>query len=223
MNILLVEDNHTIARQLGEFLALQQWQVEHASCGKQAIQWAQENLYDVVLLDLNLPDMDGLQVCETIKQTAANNPPILMLTARDSFTDKVRGFKQGADDYLTKPYDLREVALRCEALARRHTLHRHAQMILGELVLDSASQQVTRQNQDIKLTQIGFKILHELMLAHPSPLSRRVLIHKIWQDSPPQTDALKSHIYALRHALDKPFTHNMLLTVANVGYRLDMG
>ncbi|KXI28636.1 response regulator transcription factor [Paraglaciecola hydrolytica] len=223
MNILLVEDNHTIARQLAEFLNLHTWQVEHAHCGKQAIQWAQDNLYDVVLLDLNLPDMDGLQVCETIKQLAPNNPPILMLTARDSFADKVRGFNQGADDYLTKPFDLREVVLRCEALARRHTLHRQAKMSLGELTLDNNQQQVTRQQREIKLTQIGFKILHELMLVHPAALSKRMLSHKIWQDNPPQTEALKSHIYALRNALDKPFEHKMLLTVANVGYRLDIG
>ena len=204
MNILLVEDNHTIARQLAEFLALHTWQVEHADCGKQAIQWAQDNLYDVVLLDLNLPDMDGLQVCETIKQLAPNNPPILMLTARDSFADKVRGFNQGADDYLTKPFDLREVVLRCEALARRHTLHRQAKMSVGELTLDNNLQMVTRQQREIKLTQIGFKILHELMLVHPAALSKRMLSHKIWQDNPPQTEALKSHIYALRNALDKP-------------------
>ncbi|MDN4504040.1 response regulator transcription factor [Alteromonadaceae bacterium BrNp21-10] len=222
MNILLVEDNLTIAQQLGEFLSLHQWQVEHACHGQQAIQWAQDNCYDVVLLDLNLPDIDGLQVCTAIKKVALNNPPILMLTARDSFDDKVRGFNQGADDYLTKPFDMREVVLRCSALSRRHTLHRQQRLELGELVLDSARQQVTRQNKDVKLTQIGFKILHELALAHPEPISRRTLVRKIWHDAPPQTDALKSHIYALRNALDKPFTHKILQTIANIGYRLEL-
>ena len=124
LNILLIEDNRVIAQQVTEFLSAHNWHIDYADNAKHGIQLACENIFDVILLDLNLPDMDGLEVCATIKSQAQVIPPILMLTARDSFADKAAGFKQGADDYLTKPYDLRELALRCQALARRsHLLH----------------------------------------------------------------------------------------------------
>ena len=119
LSILLVEDHPTIARQVAGFLDGLQWQTDHAATGRLAIELATRHAYDVVLLDLNLPDIDGLEVCRQIKSNAPSNVPVLMLTARDAFEDKARGFRDGADDYLTKPFDLRELALRCEALARR--------------------------------------------------------------------------------------------------------
>ncbi len=117
-----MEDHLAIARQVLDFLDGLGWQTDHAGTGALAVQLATCNRYDVVLLDLNLPDMDGLQVCRAIKAAAPSNVPILMLTARDSYGDKARGFRDGVDDYLPKPFDLREVTLRCEALARRLVL-----------------------------------------------------------------------------------------------------
>ena len=117
LKLLLIEDNMSIARQLVTFLHSHQWQVEHAATASLGLQLARQQPYDLVLLDLNLPDMDGLEVCQHLKQQLDVNIPVLMLTARDSFEDKARGFGIGADDYLTKPFDLRELALRCQALA----------------------------------------------------------------------------------------------------------
>ena len=115
LSILLVEDHPGIARQVLDFLDGLQWQTDHAGTGALGIRLATQHSYDVVLLDLNLPDMDGLHVCRAIKAGAPSNVPVLMLTARDAYEDKARGFRDGADDYLSKPFDLREVALRCAA------------------------------------------------------------------------------------------------------------
>jgi DNA-binding response OmpR family regulator len=135
LTILVVEDHPTIARQIVEFLDGLKWQTDHAATGALAIDLATRDPYDVVLLDLNLPDLDGLEVCRAIKARAPHNVPVLMLTARDAFEDKARGFSEGADDYLTKPFDLRELALRCEALARRGQLHLSQEMRVGPLTL----------------------------------------------------------------------------------------
>lgn len=113
MNILLIEDNHRIASLIMTFIEAQGWQIDYASTGELGIKLALANTFDVIILDLNLPDVDGLEVCQKIKTQGESNTPILMLTARDAFEDKEKGFGSGADDYLTKPFDLRELALRC--------------------------------------------------------------------------------------------------------------
>ena len=220
--ILLIEDNQSIARQLVEFLEGHKWSVDYADNGRLGIKLALENEYDVILLDLNLPDIDGLEVCKQIKTEAMVNTPILMLTARDAFEDKARGFGEGADDYVTKPFELRELALRCQALARRQQLHLEQEICIGELRIDKARHQAERQGQELKLTGIGFKILTSLAEAYPQPLSRSALIHKLWADEPPDSDALRSHIYSLRVALDKPFEKAMLKTITNLGFKLEI-
>ncbi|GGA87908.1 DNA-binding response regulator [Neiella marina] len=222
LKILLIEDNTTIASQIIEFLSSHQCQVDYAANGKLGIELALNQIFDVILLDLNLPDIDGLQVCQAIKSQASVNPPILMLTARDSFDDKSAGFHQGADDYLTKPVDLRELVLRCQALARRNTLHQSQVIELGPLELDITSQTARRDGQSLTLTSVGFQLLTLLAQSHPQPVARSLIMHKIWGDSPPDSDALKSHIYSLRQALDKPFAYPMLKTVMNLGYRLEL-
>lgn len=222
MKVLLIEDNATIAKQIVEFLSAHQWQVDYANNGKQGIELALEQIFDVILLDLNLPDIDGLQVCESIKQQAQITPPILMLTARDSFEDKSAGFHQGADDYVTKPVDLRELVLRCQALARRSELHQSQTLSVGPVELELSTRIARRNSKELQLTSVGFQLLALLAQHYPQPVSRSLMIHKLWGDSPPVSDALKSHIYSLRQALDKPFTYPMLKTVMNLGYRLEV-
>lgn len=222
MKILLIEDNQIIARQVGEFLAGHHWQVDFAYSARLGMQLALEQIYDVVLLDLNLPDRDGLAVCEEIKRNAQITPPILMLTARDSFEDKAAGFHRGADDYLTKPFDLRELVLRCEALVRRQSLHQPKLLTLGELVLDTKARTAMRNNIPLELTSIGFLILELLVRCYPEPASRSYISHQLWGEDPPESDALKSHIYALRKSLDRSFAWPMLKTVMNVGFKLEL-
>lgn len=222
LNILLIEDNRVIAQQVTEFLSAHNWHIDYADTAALGIKLASENIFDVILLDLNLPDMDGLEVCATIKQHAQVIPPILMLTARDSFEDKAAGFKQGADDYLTKPYDLRELALRCKALARRSDLHQSTLLTIGKLKLNSSTKSAIIDGHECALTSIGFNILSLLAKAYPEAISRSLIIHKIWGDSPPESDALKSHIYALRKAFATHPKAPTLKTVMNVGYRLEI-
>ena len=222
MQVLFIEDNDTIARQVGEFLANHHWSVDFAHNARLGIGLALAHFYDVILLDLNLPDLDGLAVCEQIKAHAEVTPPILILTARDSFESKAAGFRHGADDYLTKPFDLRELVLRCEALARRHALHQPKNLTLGELELDLRTKTATRQKIPLELTSVGFRVLELLVKCYPEPASRSYIIHQLWGENPPESDALKSHIYALRKALDKPFAHPMLKTVMNAGFKLEV-
>lgn len=222
LSVLVVEDHPTIARQLVGFLDGLGWQPDHAGTGALAIQLATRQAYDVVLLDLNLPDVDGLEVCRAIKAGAPSNVPVLMLTARDAFEDKARGFRTGADDYLAKPFDLREVALRCEALARRGSLHQQQEMLVGPLRLLVREKRALYRDQPLGLTQAGFSILQLLCRQHPQPVSRAQLTQHLWGASPPDSDALKSHIYSLRKALEAASGRRMLATILQLGYRLDL-
>ena len=222
LSILLVEDHTTIARQIVEFLDGLKWQTDHAATGALAIDLVMREFYDVVLLDLNLPDIDGLEVCYTIKEQALRNVPVLMLTSRDSFEDKARGFKEGADDYLTKPFDLRELALRCEALARRNQLHVSSEICVGPLKLLLRENRALFKGTPVTLTLVGFKILLMLCKVYPHAISRSALMHELWGDNPPDSDALKSHIYALRKQLELASAHKIIVTIPHLGFRLEL-
>jgi DNA-binding response OmpR family regulator len=221
MKILLIEDHAELAMQLGGFLGGLGWDIDFSSTGKQGISLALGNEYDLIILDLNLPDIDGIQVCKEIKSKSKINVPVLMLTARDSFADKVKGFNFGADEYLTKPYDLLELALRCKVLTRRQELYQSNKISLGELSLDLNENRAFRFEQEIILNKTSFTILLMLAKAYPNPVSKSRIIHEIWGDTPPETNSLKSHIYNLRTAIDKPFSKNMVKTIVSVGYKLD--
>lgn len=223
LSILVVEDHPTIARQVVAFLDGLGWHTDHAASGRLAIDLASREEYDVILLDLNLPDIDGVEVCRAIKATARRNVPILMLTARDAFEDKARGFHGGADDYVTKPFDLRELALRCEALARRSGLHVHQELRVGRLTLAPRERQARYDETPLALTPPGFRILLLMCSAHPHAVSRSTLIHELWGADPPESDALKSHIYALRKALEAAGGMHLIATIPQLGYRLTPG
>jgi len=220
LSVLVVEDHPTIARQVVDFLDGLGWHPDHAASGALAIELATRESYDVVLLDLNLPDLDGLEVCRTIKARAPRNVPVLMLTARDAFEDKARGFRDGADDYLTKPFDLRELALRCEALARRSQLHLEQALELGPLTVQLREKRCLYRGAPLALTQSGVTLLAALCQAYPHAVSRSALMHALWGAEPPDSDALKSHIYALRKQLELASGRKMIATIPQLGYRL---
>lgn len=223
MKVLLIEDSGVLARQVTEFLADNDVVVDYAMTARHGTHLALSETYDLVIVDVMLPDSNGFEVTKTIRQKSAIHLPILILTARDAIADKTEGFTAGADDYLTKPFDLHELLLRCRSLCRRHQLYQPRVLTVGTLTLDSVSRVAHRNGQILHLGQIPFQILETLIEAYPQPASRALLLHKIWGDEPPQTDALKSHIYQLRHILDKDFDYPMLKTVTNLGYRLDVG
>lgn len=221
LSLLIVEDNDALARNLADGLDRAGHRADFAANGRHGLQLALANPYDVVVLDLALPLMDGLEVCQRLRAEAGKRIPVLMLTARDTLQDKLAGFESGADDYLVKPFALEELLARCTALAQRHSLHQPAALSVGSLVVDRASHTVRRDGVELKVSQLGFRILQLLAEAHPRVLTRSELTERLWQGEPPDSDALRTHLYQLRQVLDKPFSKPMLLTVHGVGYRLD--
>jgi len=220
LHMLLVEDQLSIAQNIADYMEEKGHIVDFASQGKQGLDLALSNYYDLVILDLNLPMMDGLEVCKQLREKAERHIPILMLTARDSIDDKVSGFSHGADDYLTKPFSLQELEVRCLALSRRHLLQANDELSIGSLTLNRRTKQATREGKPLELHPIGFAILTVLCQAYPQVVSRSELSHKIWGDEPTESDALRSHIYQLRRCLDKPFSAPMLKTVHSIGFTL---
>ncbi len=220
MKLLIVEDQRDIARNLADFFSDDDWQLDFADNGIRAVELALGQFYDVVVLDLMLPGLDGISVCREIRERASRHVPIIMLTARDTTEDKVSGFQSGADDYLTKPFAMQELRYRCLALSHRHRLSQQHNLELGELVIDRQTRAVVRAGQTIQLNQIAFDILLHLAEAHPRVVSRSELVERIWGEDGTDSDALRSHVYQLRQQLDKPFAFSMLKTVHGVGFVL---
>lgn len=220
-SVLIVEDNQDIALQIGHYLEQQGLITDFAHLGSTALNLIEDQSYDLIVLDLMLPDMDGLTICEHIKQRKNINIPILMLTARDSTGDKIAGFDAGTDDYLTKPFALEELFVRCKALLRRKTLHLNYTIELGDLLVDTRQRKVSRLGQDIQLSATDYEIIKILAEEHPNPVSKRQLSERIWGEDQPDSDALRTHIYTLRNAIDKPFNKKIIKTLHGIGFKLD--
>ena len=221
MNVLIIEDNMDLTANLAEFLEQQGDIIDTANDGNKGFNLATQNDYDVIILDLMLPGMDGLEVCQKLRGKSLVGTPVLMLTARDTVEDKLEGFKSGADDYLVKPFSLRELHARLTALHLRNK-GSHVNIILeiGDLVLNTGTREVSRKNQKIELTPIELQLLMLLMKKSPDVVKREAIEREIWGDIPPDSDALRSHIHSLRSAIDKPFSSQLLHTVRGIGYRL---
>lgn len=219
LRILLIEDEPALAQNILDYLTLSGHQTDYAADGKLGLQLALAGRFDVILLDLMLPKLDGLSLCQQLRAQSSEHTPVLMLTARDTLDDKIAGFGVGADDYLTKPFALAELMLRCQALARRTTPQQYSLQI-GPLQLDRRSHQAFRDGSLLALNPSCFALLQLLAEQYPALVSRQQLIDKLWPDEPPDSDTLKSHIYLLRQQLDKPFAHAMLHTVHGVGFVL---
>lgn len=220
--MLIVEDQQSIAQNIADYMEHKGHVLDFASQGDQGLTLALTNHYDLVILDLNLPVMDGLEVCKQLRIQANHHVPIIMLTARDSIDDKVSGFTIGADDYLTKPFSLEELEVRCLALSRRHLLQTSHTLTFDELLIDRKKQAVTRAGNHLDLHTMGYRILCILAEAYPQVVSRSKLAQKLWGDEPTESDALRSHIYQLRNSLDKPYKYPMIKTVHGVGFVLEV-
>ena len=220
LRLLVVEDHGPLRAQIVALLRAAGWLVEEASDGRLGLQLALEQPPDVLLLDLGLPGMDGLQLCQQLRQRADRHVPVLMLTARDSLADKGQGFAAGADDYLLKPFAGEELLWRCRALAHRGELGRSPVLARGPLQIDRRSGQVLRGGQVMPLPRQAYRLLLALAEAWPRTVSRSELQQALWADEPPESDALRSHLYTLRQALG-PAQH-LIKTVHSVGLRLDV-
>jgi DNA-binding response OmpR family regulator len=165
--------------------------------------------------------MDGLEVCRKLRAEAKKATPVLMLTARDTLDDKIRGLEAGGDDYLIKPFALQELEARIRALIRRDRRQVSAEVLrVGDLVLDTATLRATRGGQELQLSPIGLRLLTILMRESPRVVSRRDIEREIWGDALPDSDTLRSHLYNLRKVIDKPYRTALLHTIHSAGYRL---
>ena len=219
--ILLVEDHMDIAQMVVSYLSSRGFEVDHAGDGITGLHLAVSNNYDAIILDLNLPGMDGLRVCEKLRREARKNTPVIILTARDLLDDKLVGLRTGADDYLVKPFAIKELEARVNSLIRRSNGETVKELIeIDELKVDVSTMQVWRAGNEVKLTPIGFRILVALMRASPSVVSRQELEQKVWGDILPDSDTLRSHIYNLRKIVDKPFRQDMIQTVQGSGFKI---
>ncbi|WP_208280889.1 response regulator transcription factor [Massilia oculi] len=222
MRILIVEDNPDILANLYGFLEPKGYTLDSARNGYGGLALASENTYDVIILDVMLPGLNGLELCQKLRSELLSTTPVLMLTARDALHDKVAGFDSGADDYLVKPFSLVELDVRLKALARRaggqHAISR--ELRFGPLVFDPDQQEAARDGVKVALTKTGYVLLRCLMAAAPRIVPREALEQAVWGDDRPESDALRTHIHALRQAIDKPFAFPLVHTIAGVGYKL---
>ena len=220
MRLLLIEDNREIAGIVLDYFEAFGHQLDYTADGRHGLELASEQYFDVIILDIMLPGMDGYQVCRELRKRRITTP-VLMLTARDTTDDTLQGFEEGADDYLVKPFDLKILEARVKALVRRNSPGAFSDALeFEDLTLDLGNHSARRGDRDIPLNPTCFTLLKLLISKSPDLVTREEMIYAIWGDEPPDGDALRNHIYQLRVVVDKPFEQPMITTVPKVGYRL---
>ena len=220
IRVLVVEDNRDICDNIAAYLEKHNFILDFAYDGISAMHLAVTHAFDVIVLDLTLPGMDGLHFCQKLRTEAKLQVPLLMLTARDTLDDKIKGFEVGADDYLVKPFALQELHVRLHALFKRSNGKTENILTVGDLTLNRSTLQVHRSGQRIDITPTCMKLLQRLMEASPSVVTRDTLETLLWADEQPDGDALRSHMYKLRQAVDKSFEQPLIHTVHRIGYRI---
>ncbi|AFS36315.1 response regulator transcription factor [Alteromonas macleodii] len=219
--ILLIEDSREVAGILFEYYESKGVELDYADNGELGFELAKAESFDLILLDLMLPRMDGLTLCNKLRDEGITTP-ILMLTALDNREDMLNGFKHGADDYLTKPFDFDVLDARANALIKRYKGQVATSILqFGTLKIIQKSRKAYRDDKLLVLNPTTYTILELLCQKAPEIVSRQEIAEKLWQEHEPQNDVLRSHIYQLRNQLDKPFHSPMLITVPKIGFRLE--
>lgn len=216
-----MDDDRIVAESIGRYLESCGYAVDFAGDGMSGLRLSITNSYDVIILDLILPGLDGLDVCRRLRTDARNSTPLLMLTGLSTLEDKVLGLEAGADDYLVKPFEPRELSARVNALIRRRRRQvAPDRLLVGDLMLDKTTLRITRAGRDLAVSPLGLRLLEFLMRESPRVVTRREIEREIWGDALPDPDTLRSHMHNLRRIIDKPFPHALLQTVPSAGYRL---
>jgi DNA-binding response OmpR family regulator len=222
MRILVVEDNYRLSSSLKMNLVHEGYSVDTAYDGQEGQDLAELTPYDLIILDILLPEKDGLEVCRELRRRRIHTP-ILLLTARDSVDDRVQGLDYGADDYLVKPFAMRELLARLRALIRRQhpSTSTQGRLVMGELMMDAITHTVEREGQPIELTPKEFALL-EYLLYHPNQVVTREMIEQhIWNyDFECESNVIDVYIRRVRRKIDDPFPIKLLTTVRGIGYRL---
>lgn len=219
LSVLIVDDNLDILSNVRDYLEMSGLMVETAVNGQEALDRMNQKTFAVCILDIGLPDIDGLTICKTLRQNG-DKTPILMLTARDSIDDKVTGLAVGADDYLVKPFSLRELNARVQALIRRAFGDAGMKLKVSDLEFDLATTQVIRAGCVIKLNPTCLTILKELMMKSPAIVNRARLEALVWAGTVPDSDSLRANIYLLRQAIDKSFDKKLIHTHPGLGWSI---
>ncbi len=222
MRILVIEDNHRLNHSLTSSLVQEGYSVDSAYDGQEGQDLAELTPYDLIILDILLPGKDGREVCRDLRRRRVKTP-ILLLTALDRVDDRVQGLDCGADDYLVKPFALRELLARLRALLRRQYASRQGQLVMGRLVIDPIMHTVEREDQPIDLTPREFALL-EYFMYHPNQVVTCEMIEQhIWNyDFECESNVIDVYVRRLRRKIDTPFAVKLLTTVRGVGYRLHL-
>ncbi|HET8628791.1 MAG TPA: response regulator transcription factor [Thermomicrobiales bacterium] len=220
MRILVVEDNRRLSRSLKLCLEDEGYAVDAAFDGREGQEYAEAACYDAIVLDVMLPEQDGLALCRALRRRRVTTP-IIMLTARDAVEDRVRGLDSGADDYLVKPFALSELHARLRALLRRESTQKGGLLAVGDLTLDPAAHEVTRAGRRVDLTAREFAVL-EYFMRHPNQVITREMVEAhIWSyDFTGVSNVVDVYVRRLRRKIDDPREAKLLQTVRGVGYRL---
>jgi len=223
MNVLVVEDHADIAANIGDYLEACGHEVDFAADGHFGLNLLRDNRYDVIVLDVMMPRVDGITLCKRLREELLLSIPVLMLTAKDTLDDKVEGFEAGVDDYLVKPFSLKELELRIQALGRRRLDDNSAsdsQLRVADLYFDLNTLRVTRAGEVLAINPLQRCLLEVLMKNHHRVVRREELEEALQGLSRGGADTLRVHIHGLRAAVDKPFDSPLIKTVHGVGYRL---
>ena len=219
MHVLIVEDHPNVSSYIKRALEEQGYAVDLARTGQEALDWAAAAAFDLIVLDIMLPEIDGLTICHRLR-SQGNQAAILMLTARDTVDDRVLGLDAGADDYLVKPFELKELLARLRALARRRSA-KTSTLEVANLSLDTRTRVVMRGNTLVKLTAKEYAVLECLMREPNRVLSRTEIAESIWNyDIYNQSNVVDVYIRNLRRKIDDPFDLKLIHTVRGAGYRL---
>ncbi len=219
--LLIVEDDRELAGNLIDFLQIQGYLTDYAADGHAALGLLAANEYDLVVLDLMLPGVDGLTICSRIREQLHSNVPVVMLTAKHEVDTKVSAFDVGADDYVVKPASLREIEARIRALIRRAAREiDNDLLVVGDLRMHTGTMKIERAGKSIILPPVPTRILMLLLRRSPNVVHRLAIHREIWGDAPGDNHALIVHMHALRNAVDKPFDRQLVHTVRGFGYRI---
>jgi DNA-binding response OmpR family regulator len=219
MRILLIEDDEPIAQIVKAGLEEARFTVDLASDGEEGLRLALHGEYALILLDLMLPGRDGWSVCEALRRRKVTSP-ILMLTARDSVSDRIKGLEIGADDYLPKPFDFGELVARIRALLRRERIHKSSVIQVADLEIDTTSRTVKRGGKPVHLTPREYQLLEALASNEGRVLTREVIQDRVWSDSETYSNTVDVHITFLRKKIDSGSDVKLIHTVHGIGYTL---
>jgi len=217
-NVLLVEDDHDLATTIIDYLKLEDISCDYAPNGTAGLQLIIQHQYDVIILDVNMPRMNGLSVCKTMREMGFDTP-VIMLTARDTLDDKLAGFEVGSDDYMIKPFEMLELIARIHALSTRRS-GQAITLSMSGLEVDFSQKVAHRNQRALKFSPTGWVLLEILMRKTPQTVSRQQLVQAIWGDDQPDSNSLKVHIHKLRQQVDFENEVKLIHTIPGQGIAL---